>query len=142
MAKSIPGASYDYRITLLDEPRALWRLTPSARPRDAIRLNLASWADLVREHYLAVSGEDGRAGGEKWAPQRKAGAPKMLAKLADSRLRAIGRIVANDVDHASDLEDRDNADGAKYEEQRADRLSLLTGLHSLGDCAVLAKAER
>lgn len=44
----------EYRITVFGEPRAPWRRTPHESMADAIRLNLASWDDQRREHFLAV----------------------------------------------------------------------------------------
>lgn len=50
----LPGTRREYRVTVFDEPRAPWRPTRDKAMLDAIRLQLASWDDEQREHYLAV----------------------------------------------------------------------------------------
>lgn len=43
-----------FRITVFDEPRAPWRETREEAMADAVALDLASWDDERREHFLAV----------------------------------------------------------------------------------------
>lgn len=43
-----------YQITVFDKPRTPWRMTPAEAMADAISLELASWDESRKEHYLAV----------------------------------------------------------------------------------------
>jgi hypothetical protein len=43
-----------YQITVFDRPRTPWRTTPAEAMADAISLELASWDESRKEHFLAV----------------------------------------------------------------------------------------
>lgn len=51
-----------FRIATLGKPRAPWRDSQEAAMNDAIRLNLASWDQSKRQHFLAVPVEMQRRG--------------------------------------------------------------------------------